>query len=207
MLINDVLRENFMTPNEEMMKILHNFFDNIIYQERQSIYNRMAGGEEEEEFIDNVDADFKIKKDKNFLCFIKHNFTEKKIIISKDIVDMAMKENKNTDIIINGKKEVHPTVNVKINDYFYSSKFFSPMKIYKLAQSTYEDFFDKELDMSKLNIKNVRDIIVNLIEYSLHLKINNEFISKEFLVYTLYLLRNYEEKFVNHEFYMLSINN
>ena len=207
MLINDVLRENFMTPNEEMMKILHNFFDNIIYQERQSIYNRMAGGEEEEEFIDNVDVDFKIKKDKNFLCFIKHNFTEKKIIISKDIVDLAMKEKQNTDIILKGKKELHPTVNVKINDYFYSSNFLSPMKIYKLAQSTYDDFFNKEMDMRELNIKNVRDIIVNLIEYSLHLKINDELISTNFLAYTLYLLRNYEEKFGKHEFYMLSINN
>jgi hypothetical protein len=135
------------------------------------------------------------QKDKNFKCFVKYNFTEKKIFNSKDMVDLAMKENKYTDIILKGKKDLHPTINVKINDYFYSSYLFSPKKIYKLSQSTYNDFFDKELDMSKLNIKNLRDIITNLIEYSLHLKINEEIIPFDYLVYTLYLLRNHEKKY------------
>ena len=126
---------------------------------------------------------------------MKHNFSEKKMYNSFDMVNMAYKEDKNTNVVIKGKKDLHPTVNLKINDYFYSSDFFSPMKIYKLAQSTYDDFFDKELDMSKLNLKDVRDIIANLIVYSLHLKINEKLISTKFLVYTLYLLRNYEEKY------------
>ena len=191
MLVNGVLRENFMTPNEEMMQILHEFFNSIIYQERESIYGKLD--KKEEVVVD--ESNFKIEKYKNFLCFMKHNFSEKKMYNSFDMVNMAYKEDKNTNVVIKGKKDLYPTVNVKINDYFYSSDFFSPMKIYKLAQSTYDDFFDKELDMSKLNLKDVRDIIANLIVYSLHLKINEKLISTEFLVYTLYLLRNYEEKY------------
>ena len=204
-LINDVLRENFMTPNEEMMMIFQEFFHNLIYLERESIYNKMMEGEREDDFIDK--DDIIIEKDKNFLCFMKYNFTEKKIYTSKDLIDIALKDNKNDDIILNGKKDLHPIVNVKIDNYAYSSNLFSPKKIYKLAQLTYDDFLNKELDISKLNIKNVRDIITNLIEYSLNLKINNEFISTEFLVHTLYLLRNYEEKLEMHDFYTLSINN
>jgi len=190
MLVNGVLRENFMTPNEEMMQILHEFFSSIIYQERESIYGKL---DKKEVVVD--ETNFKIEKNKNFFCFMKHNFSEKKMYNSFDMVNMAYKEDKNTNVVIKGKKDLYPTVNVKINDYFYSSDFFSPMKIYKLAQSTYDDFFDKELDMSKLNLKDVRDIIANLIVYSLHLKINEKLISTEFLVYTLYLLRNYEEKY------------
>ena len=204
MLVNGVLRENFMTPNEEMMQILHDFFSRIIYQERQSIYSKKENEEVEDE---DDESDFKIEKYKNFFCFMKHNFTGKKMFNSYDMVNMAYQENTNTNIVIKGKKDLYPTVNVKINDYFYSSYFFSPKKIYKLAQSTYDDFFDKELDMSKLNLKNVRDIIANLIVYSLHLKINEELISTEFLVYTLYLLRNYEKKYKEKQQSISSIDN
>jgi hypothetical protein len=201
MLINEVLRENFMIPNEEMMKIFSEFFSRIIYQERDSINNKKNEGIDDE-------ANFIIERNKNFTCFIKHCFTAKKIIKPQEMIMKAVKENKNDNIILTeGKNVLKPVINIKINDYFYSSNFLSPMKIYKLAQSTYDDFFNKEMDMRELNIKNVRDIIVNLIEYSLHLKINDELISTNFLAYTLYLLRNYEEKFGKHEFYMLSINN
>ena len=68
-----------MNPNEEMMKILQEFFNQIIYQERKTIYNKM---EEEEEEI-NHKTDFLFGKDKNFLCFMRHNFTEKKCILVK----------------------------------------------------------------------------------------------------------------------------
>ena len=189
MLINEVLRENFMIPNEEMMKIFTEFFSRIIYQERDSINNKKNEGIDDE-------ANFIIERNKNFTCFIKHCFTAKKIIKPQEMIMKAVKENKNDNIILTeGKNVLKPVINIKINDYFYSSYLFSPKKIYKLSQSTYNDFFDKELDMSKLNIKNLRDIITNLIEYSLHLKINEEIIPFDYLVYTLYLLRNHEKKY------------
>jgi hypothetical protein len=188
MLINEVLRENFMSPNEEMMKIFNDFFSRIIYHERDSISNKKIEGIDDE-------ANFVIERNKNFICFIKHCFTAKKIIKHKEMINKAIKENTNDNIILTeGKKILKPTIHLKINDYFYSSYLFSPKKIYKLSQSIYEDFFDKELDMRNLNIKNLRDIITNLIEYSLHLK--TQIIPYDFLVYTLYLLRNHEKKYM-----------
>ena len=190
MLINGIMRENFINPNEEMMKIFHDFFGRIIYQERESIYNK----KEEEEEVNHED-DFKIEKNKNFLCFMKHNFTGKKMFSSREMVNMALSQNNNDKITIEGDKELYPTVNVKIKEYSYSSYFLPPKGIYKIAQFAYDDFFDKEFDMSMLNVENIRDVITNLIMYSYHIKINEEQIPKEILVYTLYLLRNYEEKY------------
>ena len=189
MLINEVLRKNFMSPNEEMMKIFNDFFSRIIYHERDSISNKKIEGIDDE-------ANCVIERNKNFICFIKHCFTAKKIIKHKEMINKAIKENTNDNIILNeGKKVLKPTIHLKIKDYFYSSYLFSPKKIYKLSQSIYDDFFDKELDMSYLNIKNLRDIITNLIVYALHLKPNEEIIPSDFLVYTLYLLRNHEKKY------------
>ena len=191
MLINEVLRENFMIPNEEMMKIFSEFFSRIIYQERDSINNKKNEGIDDE-------ANFIIERNKNFTCFIKHCFTDKKIIKPQEMIMKAVKENKNDNIILTEDKNVlKPVINIKINDYFYSSYLFSPKKIYKLSQSTYDDFFDKDLDMSKLNIKNLRDIIINLIEYSLYLKIYEENLPFDFLIYTLYLLRNHEKNYLS----------
>ena len=189
MLINEVLRENFMIPNEEMMKIFSYFFSKIIYQERNSITNK-KGREVDDE------ANFKIEINKNFLFYIKHTFTDKKMIKQFDLIKKAMKETEDKNITNDiGKKVLKPTINLKINDYFYSSDLFSPKKIYKLSQSTYDNFFNNELDMIKLNIKNIRDIIANLIGYSLNLKNNDFSIPFDFLVYTLYLFRNHEKKY------------
>ena len=48
--------------------------------------------------------------------------------------------------------------------------------------------------MSKLKIKNVRDVITNLIQYGLVLNQEKDFLPVDFLVYTLYLMKDLEEK-------------
>ena len=195
-LINDILKESYLFPNEEMRNIYFEFFGKKIYEEKDCLVNTNS-----EEMNDETGAteetNFNIERNKNFICFMKHCFTNKKILRPVDMINIAMKGNKNNNIIINGKVVLQPTINIKFNDYFYSSNFFTPKKIYNLSQSIYDDFFDKEINMNKLNIKVVRDIITNLIEYGLYLKINEEFIPIEFLADTLYLLRNYEEKYID----------
>ena len=63
---------------------------------------------------------------------------------------------------------------------------------------TFNDFFDNtDLDMNKLKINNVRDVIANLILYGFELNNEDDFIPVDFLVYTLYLFRNYEVKYGN----------
>ena len=116
------------------------------------------------------------------------------------MVKAAMKEYTNSNIVIKtDKKTLQPTINIKINDYFYSSPLFSPMKIYNLVQTTYNDFFEKaELDMSKLMINNVRDIIANLILFGLELNGDEEILTIDFLVYTLFAFKDYEKKYGNN---------
>ena len=188
MLVN-FLKENLIIPNEEIMAILSKFFNKIIYQERESLIKI-----KEKEV--NYEAYFKIEKDKNFFCIMKHCFTSKNTFKPFTMIKAAMKENNNCNIVIRaGKKQIQPTINIKIKDYVYTSEFFAPKKIFKVSQKTFNDFFDaSDLDMSKLKIKNVRDVITNLIQYGLVLNQEKDFLPVDFLVYTLYLMKDLEEK-------------
>ena len=189
MLIN-TLKQNLIIPNEEMMAIFKEFFCKIIKEEKDS--SKVINDEE----IDK-EANFKIEIGINFLCFMKHCFTKNKFFKPKIMIKAAMKEYKYCNIIIQGgKKQLKPTVEIKIKDYFHSSDFFAPKKIYKLIQKTFNDFFDnEELNMSKLNMKNVRDVICNLIFYGHELNKDDKIIPIEFLIYTLYLFKEHEEKY------------
>ena len=113
------------------------------------------------------------------------------------MVKAALKERNNCNIIIRGeKKKIQPTISVRIKDYTHTSDFFSPKKIYKLIQQTYNDYFyNEDFDMSKLKIKNVRDIITNLIQYGIEINKKNQLIPVEYLIYTLYLFKNHEDKY------------
>ena len=186
------LKQNNIIPNEEMMTIFTKFFGKMIFQERKTIQQNEGKGIDE-------DNDFELKKNENFYCFMKHCFTNKKYFKSNTMIKSALKETTNCNIIIktNNNKILKPTVEIKINDYLYSADFFSPKKIYKLAEVSFNDFYENEnLNFSKLKIKNVRDCIANLIQYGIELK---EYIPLKFLVYTLYLLRDFEEKYAEND--------
>ena len=199
MLIDNVLKENNIIPDEEMFQLIQNFYNKILLKEKDKSNNKNKINEVEENEVDEVN-NFRIEKGKNFLCFMKYCFTSKKIFKPNTMVKVAMKEKKNCNIFIkNENKSLQPNINIKINEYFYSSFFFSPIKIYSLSKSTYNDFFDKgEFDMSKLMIKNVRDIITNLIQYGLELNDNEDLIPVDFLVYTLYEFKDHEKKYGNN---------
>ena len=185
MMVN-FLKDNSIIPNEELMEILTEFFSKLIYQERESLSKK------KEKEIDS-EADFPIEKNKNFYCFMKHCFTSKKYFKINAMIKAGLREHSISNICIKtAKKVLQPAILVKIKEYVYSTPFCSPKKIYKLAQNAYNDFFDKSnLDMSKLKIKNVRDIITNLIQYGLELNQNYEFLPVEYLIYTLYLMKDY----------------
>ena len=188
-MIVNFLKDNLIIPNEEMMKILTQFFSKIIYQERESINKK-------KEIEIDSNANFRIEKGKNFLCYMKYCFTAKKIFKPKIMIKAAIKEPNNCNIIVKTtKKLLQPIIQVKVKEFIHSSEFFAPKKIYKLAQSAFNDFFDNaELDMSKLKIKSVRDVITNLIIYGMELNQEEEFLPVEYLIYTLYLLKDLEEK-------------
>ena len=188
-MLNNFTKKNLIIPNGEIMSILSEFFGKKNAQE-----NEINGSK-----LTNINDKDKFEFDKNkFLCFMKHCFTSKKVFKTNTMVKAGMKETNNCNIIISaGKKKLQPTVEIKINEYTYSSHFFAPKKIYKLIQHTFNDFFDKdELDMSKLKVKDVRDVIANLIQYGLELNSKNkELIPIDFLVHTLYLFKDHEKKY------------
>ena len=182
------LKKKLILPNEEMMLILKNFFTKLIYQERDSI--EIKKGKE----VDN-EANFEIENNKNFLCFMKHCFTSKKCFNISTMVKSAIKENNNCNIIIMaGKKQIQPTVEIKIKEYHYSSEFFAPKKCYKLIQQTFNKFYSENFNMKKLKINVVRDVMANLILYGIELNKSKEIIPVDFLIYSLYLFKNHEKK-------------
>ena len=190
-MLTNILIQNLIIPNEEMMIILKTFFGKIVNEEKDILNKK------KDEEIDN-EANFQIN-DKNFKCFMKYCFTSQKFFKPKTMIKAAMKEFNNCNIVIRGgNKVLQPTVEIRIKDYAYSSYFFAPKKVYKLIQMTFNDFFDNtDLDMNKLKINNVRDVIANLILYGFELNNEDDFIPVDFLVYTIYLFRNYEVKYGN----------
>ena len=180
-------KNNDLIPNEEMMAILTKFFGKLIFQERKSL------NKNPEKDIDD-DIKFQITKNKNFFCFMKNCFSYKKYYNSSFMIKQALKESTYCNIIIkSNQKTLKPKVVVKIKEYIYNVEFFSPKKIYKIAENVYNDFYEKNnLNFSKINIKDVRDCITNLIVYGQEI---GENVPNELLINILYLLRNYEEKY------------
>ena len=121
---------------------------------------------------------------------MKHCFTAKKIIKSETMIKAAMKENGKYNIIILGnKKKLLPAIVIKIKEYTYSADFLSPKKIYKFSQNIFNSFFESEdLDVNKIKIRTLRAVILNLIMYGKEIKEIGSLV--DFLIYSLYLIRN-----------------
>ena len=181
------LKQNFIIPNEEIMSILANIFGKKNNLEDKYIHEENAEKNNEEYF--------EIKKNVNFLCFMKHCFDNKKYYNSNTMILSALRQKNNCNIIIKQdtiKKSLKPTIEIKIKDYIYSSEFFSPKKIFKLSATCHTEFYEtNKMDFSKLKINDIRNCLANLIQYGLELKD----IPVKYFIHTLYLLRNYEEKY------------
>ena len=125
---------------------------------------------------------------------MKYSFTGEGTFKQKNLVKAALKENRNSNIIINAspKKKLFPVIVVKIKDYVYTARFFSPIKILKSINLIFSDFFENyNFDLKKCDIKSLREIITNLIQYGLEL--STVHIPFDFLIHTLYLLKDIEK--------------
>ena len=194
LMLLDFLKDRLLIPNEEMIKLINSLL---------SKENKEKDKEEEKEEIlienSNKDQDKYIdleKDNKDFLCFMKYCFTEKKMFKPMNLVNVALSEYNVCNIIIRVKqKYIQPMVAIKIKNYSDSSKFFSPKKIYKFAKSLYYEFYNKkELDISKLNVIKIRECLINLILYGTVLNNNlRGFIPLDLLINTLYLLKDFNK--------------
>ena len=190
MMIN-FLKENLIIPNEEMLKFLRNFFNKVKEEESKEKNSRRNT-------IDSNNDNFiKLSKENNFLCFMKYCFTSKKMFKPYNMISVAMKENNICNMVIKtGNKSNLPIIVIKIRDYANSSLLYSPKKVYKFTKEIYNEFYDKyDLDISKSKIIKIRECLINLILYGIELNKNKEsLIPLDFLINTLYLLKDFQEK-------------
>ena len=190
MMIN-FLKENLIIPNEEMLKFLRNFFDKVKEEESKEKNSR------KNTLDSNNDNFIKLSEENNFLCFMKYCFTSKKMFKPHNMINVAMKENNICNMVIKtGNKSNLPIIVIKIRDYANSSLFYSPKKVYKFTKEIYNEFYDKyDLDISKSKIVKIRECLINLMLYGIELNKNKEnLIPIDFLVNTLYLLKDFQEK-------------
>ena len=191
MLIN-FLKENFIIPNEEMIKILNTFFNKAKNEKSDNNRINLKDSQNDEKI------NFKIEKDKNFRYFMQYCFTSKTTFKPSIMVKAALNEKNICDIIIRDKKNIQPMIVIKINDYIFSCKFFSTKKLFKLIKRSYNELMKKEsLNLSEINILYVRKVIANLILYGNELNSKEEIIPNEFMIYTLYLLKDFEDNVNN----------
>ena len=166
-----------------------NYLDELkktkIEEEQNSINNNSF--DEKQEFID-------VKKSNSFIIFIKYCFNGKRMFKSKVMIERAMLELESTNMIIKiGDKVNYPQILIKINNYIYKCKLYTPYKLFKESENIFEELFDNyDLDISFVDINKLRDIITNLIIYGKELK--NSKIPVDYLVNTLYIIRNFENK-------------
>ena len=199
------IRSQYIVPNEEMMYILTNFFSDIIFQERKEI-NTLD--EESKSKINEVNNNINtpgtsseiidVYKNKSYLLYMKYCFTPKKMIKSKTMIESAMANQESSCValkIIN--RTIRPEILIKINDYIFTSKFYTPKKIYRDAENMFENNFDNHnLDISFLDMTKLKEIILNLIQYGMELK-DKQF-PVGYLMNSLYLMRNFENKNKNN---------
>ena len=193
------IRSQFIVPNEEMMYILKSFFSDIIFQERQEMSLEGENKIKSNEIINNTNAptnkkNIDVFKNNSYIIFMKYCFNGKKMFKSKTMIEKAMHELESSNLIITvGEKIFIPQIVIKINDYIYQSKFYTPRKLFKESENMFENIFDNcNLDLSELNINKLRDIILNLIQYGLELKDINFPVG--YLINTFYCLRNFENE-------------
>ena len=125
---------------------------------------------------------------------MKYCFNGKKMFKSKTMIERAMLELESSNVVITiGEKVFNPQIVIKINDYIYKSKFYTPRKLYKESENMFEELFDNyDLDLNNSDINKLREIILNLIQYGLELK-EIKF-PVDYLMNTFYYLRNFESK-------------
>ena len=197
------LKSAKILPNEEIFLILKKLYGKNIFRERGSFKEKNSNFDLD--LIDYKQQDIELNlKDKNvFQIYMKYSFGFKGFYKPQIIIKSAMKETGNFNISIkddynknvkNDKKRKTPIIITKVKDSVYSSELFSPKKIFKLSQYVYKDFIENsKLDLEYINIKSLREIIVNLIQYSIELNELN--IPFDFLVNGLYLTKNLNENF------------
>ena len=206
--IGNFIKQKGIIPDEEMMIFLSNFFGNQIKKERDKKImevNNEITLDNQNQTENNFNNDnilngefediFPIKFKYNFLCFVKHSFTNKAILNSKFLINKALNTfaYNHITITLNENQKLIPIVVVKIKEYTDSSNIYFPVKILQDCTLLFSDFSENfNYDLDKINIPLLRSLIINLILYGLEM--TEVKLPLDFLIYTLYAIKDYKEK-------------
>jgi hypothetical protein len=193
LLMNHLKDENIL-PTEEMAKIQDIFFSkNITIKGRGTFKEKNIN--QIELFERDNDNELDLKNKNIFQIFMKYNFGFKGFNKSKMIIKSLMKESGNSNMTFkdengnNEKKRKEKIIVIKIYDEIYKSELYLPKKIFELSQFLYKDYIkNPSLSIENINIKILREILINLIQYSIEL--DEIKIPYEFFINGLYLTRD-----------------
>ena len=187
------LKEEHLLPTEEMLKVQNIFFTkNISIKERGTFKEKNIN--KIELFERDNDNELDLKNKNIFQIFMKYNFGFKGFYKPKQIISSIMREPGNANMILkdedrNNKKRKAQMVVIKIYDEIYKSELYPPKKIFALTQLIYKDYVKNPgLSIENINIKILREILINLIQYSIEL--DELKIPYEFFINGLYLTRD-----------------
>jgi hypothetical protein len=141
------------------------------------------------------DNELDLKNKNIFQIFMKYNFGFKGFYKPKMIIDSLMKGSGNSTMTFkddngnNDKKRKARMIVIKIYDEIYKTELYTPKKIFELSKFIYIDYIkNPNLSIENINIKILREILVNLIQYSKEL--DELKIPYEFFINGLYLTRD-----------------
>ena len=196
-LLMNQLKDEYILPTEEMVKIQNIFFSkNIAIKGRGTFKEKNINPIEIIERDNDNELDLKNKN--IFQIFIKYSFGPKGFYKPKMIINSLMKEEGNSNVTFkdgngnNDKKRKTRMIIIKIYNEIYKSELYTPKKIFEIAQFIYIDYIkNPDLILENINIKLLRETLVNLIQYSIEL--DELKIPYEFFINGLFLTRDLTE--------------
>ena len=179
-LLMNHLKDEYILPTEEMVKIQNIFFSkNLTIKGRGTFKEKNIN--QIELFERDNDNELDLKNKNIFQIFMKYNFGFKGFYKPKMIIDSLMKGSGNSTMTFkddngnNDKKRKARMIVIKIYDEIYKTELYTPKKIFELSKFIYIDYIkNPNLSIENINIKILREILVNLISllYEIEFVIN-----------------------------------
>ena len=181
-------------PNEEMLSIKK------VFEIKSNIKSDNLNDNKKLSFLEidkkNTKNILDLSDNNIFQICMKYNFDSSKIYKDSEIIEHSIKrlkdsyiktsENKNLKIV---NKDI--LILVKIKDKVYSEKLYSPKKIFKVMKKEYDNYRET-FSLQKIDVKKIKSIFINLIQYS-HPKIQEMEIPYDLFVNGLYLFNKFIE--------------
>ena len=189
-LLFNALKEEKILPNEDMILIYKIFEEkNIIKNNIIQLYKVKL----EAKLSENIKKNEFDLSNYNISIFMRYNFDSNRIYNEKEVTKIAMKELKECNITIDNTNSKFKSIiiDIKIKDKKYSGKLFSPLKIFKEIKKEFNDF-EKSFSLGKIKINIIKEILINLMQYSFELKEFN--ILSGLFIDGLYFLDKLNEK-------------